>query len=84
MEKKRSRHCSPAIIFANTDESRAAKISIIYLAMCCVGLSVVVVGNDGQSIKEIIQVKQVRKISIIFKYKIFIIQLSESYCNLSA
>lgn len=43
-----------------------------------------VVGNDGQSIKEIIQVKQVRKISIIFKYKIFIIQLSESYCNLSA
>lgn len=75
--------CPPAIIFADTDESRAAKTSITYLAICYVGLSVVVVGNDGQSLKEIIQVKQVRKISIIFKYKMFIIQLSEYYCNLS-
>lgn len=76
--------CPPAIIFADTDKSRAAKLSTIYLAICRVGLSVVVVSNDGQSIKEIIQVKQVRKISIIFKYKMFIIQLSEYYCKLSA
>lgn len=74
--------CPQAIIFADTDESRAAKISIIYLAICCVGFSVVVVSNDGQSINEMIQVKQVRKISIIFKYKMFIIQLSEYYLKL--